>query len=211
MRAVGNGLELPHVAEFCADGRPGGTATLNAQTACCGPPVGRRPARATRWVTESAHSSSARPPRTANASLLALSLSGSKPAGPKATSVAGLRSGRLRPARLCEPQKQQSIHLLNSFGFILDHNSSSPPAESSNELRRVAARRKGWRQTARLYEPQELSPNPSPILSPARPKARPISPPCVLTAAPLSLRRVFARLARFILFRLTAEIVESLL
>ena len=28
-----------------------------------------------------------------------------KPAGPKATSVAGLRCGRLRPARFCEPQK----------------------------------------------------------------------------------------------------------
>ncbi len=28
-------------------GRPGGTATLDAQAACCGPPVGRRPARAT--------------------------------------------------------------------------------------------------------------------------------------------------------------------
>ncbi len=33
-------------------GRPGGTATLDAQAACCGPPVGRRPARATRWVAE---------------------------------------------------------------------------------------------------------------------------------------------------------------
>ncbi len=45
--AVGNGPELPHVAELCADGRPGGTATLDARAACCGPPGGRRPARAT--------------------------------------------------------------------------------------------------------------------------------------------------------------------
>ncbi len=36
--------------------------------------------------------------------------------------------------------------------------SSSPPAESSNELRRVAARRAGWRRTARLCEPQKFSP-----------------------------------------------------
>ncbi len=36
--------------------------------------------------------------------------------------------------------------------------SSSPPAESSNELRRVAARRVGWRRTARLCEPQKFSP-----------------------------------------------------
>ena len=33
-------------------GRPGGTATLDARAACCGPPEGRRPARATRWVAE---------------------------------------------------------------------------------------------------------------------------------------------------------------
>ena len=46
----------------------------------------------------------------------------------------------------------------------------------------------------------------------AQPKAQPNSPSRVgLTAAPLALRRIFARLARFILFRLTAEIVESLL
>ncbi len=46
----------------------------------------------------------------------------------------------------------------------------------------------------------------------AQPQAQPGSPPrASLTAAPLSLRRVFARLARFILFRLAAEIAESLL
>ena len=33
-------------------GRPGGTATFDAQAACCGPSVGRRPARATRWVAK---------------------------------------------------------------------------------------------------------------------------------------------------------------
>ena len=38
--------------------------------------------------------------------------------------------------------------------FALDL-SSSPPAESSNELRRVAVRRSEWRRTARLCEPQE--------------------------------------------------------
>ena len=43
-----NGAELPHVAELCADGRPGGTTTPDAQAACCGPTEGRRPARAAR-------------------------------------------------------------------------------------------------------------------------------------------------------------------
>ncbi len=36
--------------------------------------------------------------------------SGSKPAGPTATSVAGLRWGRLRPARLYESQKHSPTH-----------------------------------------------------------------------------------------------------
>ena len=33
-------------------GRPGGTTTIDARAACCGPPVGRRPARATLQVAE---------------------------------------------------------------------------------------------------------------------------------------------------------------
>ncbi len=39
--------------------------------------------------------------------------------------------------------------------YSLSAYSSSPPAESSNELRRVAVRRVRWRRTARLKEPQE--------------------------------------------------------
>ena len=42
--------------------------------------------------------------------------------------------------------------------YSLSAYSSSPPAESSNELRRVAARRVGWRRTARLKEPQAYNP-----------------------------------------------------
>ena len=37
---------LSHSLTPKTDGRPGGTATLDAQAACCGPPGGRRPARA---------------------------------------------------------------------------------------------------------------------------------------------------------------------
>ena len=80
-----------------------------------------------------------------------------------------------------------------------------------NELRRVAVRRMGWRRTARLSESQKHSQQFSSPLGPARrenrlrfsrpkqaqPKTRPSSPPRIsLTAAPLSLRRVSARLGK---------------
>ena len=42
--------------------------------------------------------------------------------------------------------------------YSLSTYSSSPPAESSNELRQVTAHRVGWRRTARLKEPQKLGP-----------------------------------------------------
>ena len=75
--------------------------------------------------------------------------------------------------------------------------------------RRYASLRCGRLRPARPVGSQEHSPKHS---QQVQPKARPSSPPRVrLTAAPLSLRRVSARLARFILFRLAAEIVESLL
>ncbi len=86
-------------------------------------------------------------------------LNGPKPAGPTATSVAGLRGRRLRPARPKGSQKVQP----HSAKFILSallalSFSGSPPAESSNELRRVAALRLPGRRTVRLCEPQKLGP-----------------------------------------------------
>ena len=50
---------------------------------------------------------------------------GSKPAGPKATPVASLRCGRLRPARLCEPQKHSTHSSHNFLNFGL---SPTPPS-----------------------------------------------------------------------------------
>ena len=47
--------------------------------------------------------------------------------------------------------------------YSLSAYSSSPPAESSNELRRVAVRRVRWRRTARLKEPQKLGPKRRPV------------------------------------------------
>ena len=109
VRAVGNRLELPHIAELCADGRPGGTATLDAQAACCGPPVGRRPARAAlRAATALLHSS------------------------PHSFGF-GLRAPRVgrRPSaqaqRFYEPQKLSSFILGALFVLSL----SSPPAGSA--------------------------------------------------------------------------------
>ena len=77
--------------------RPGGTTTLDAQAACYGPPwAGVRPARP---KGSQKHNQQVQPCRP----------SGSKTAGPTATSVAGLRCGRLRPARLYEPQKHSKL------------------------------------------------------------------------------------------------------
>ncbi len=53
----------------------------------------------------------------------------SKPAGPTATSVAGLRCGRLRPARLYESQKHSLVRPRRTIRFQLYSN--LPPAESA--------------------------------------------------------------------------------
>ncbi len=54
---------------------------------------------------------------------------GSKPAGPKATPVASLRCGRLRPARLCEPQK------LSPFVFGRSQRRTNIKAEAASKRR----------------------------------------------------------------------------
>ncbi len=117
--AVGNGPELPHVAELCADGRPGGTATLDAQAACCGPPVGGvRPARpygsqkhSPFTVSHSVTFVLGVPPRAANASLyitlFALSLSNSPPAV-NATSPDELQSAARGGGELRDPTGRKS-------------------------------------------------------------------------------------------------------
>ena len=86
VRAVGNRLELPHIAELCADGRPGGTATLGAQAACCGPPEGRRPARAALRAAE------ARPKLRPTAQPQSAKF-GLSPIPPRAASPLGDRAG----------------------------------------------------------------------------------------------------------------------
>ena len=61
-------------------------------------------------------------------------LSGPKPAGPRATLVAGLRWGRLRPARLYEPQKHALFNHSNSARFVLGARPRA--ANTSPSLRR---------------------------------------------------------------------------
>ncbi len=118
--------------------------------------------------------------------------SGSKPAGPTATSVAGLRWGRLRPARPKGSQKQHPIHLLNSVGFgprapgvgqrpsaqarrpkgSQEHSQQvrichpSGPKPAGPTATPVAGLRGGRLRPARLYESQKHSPKLDPILRP---------------------------------------------
>ena len=121
---VGKGLELPY-SDLTAGRTPGVTAIFDAKRRIAGLPMGgfgprdplgsQKQCLVRRPILRG--SSSARPPRAANASLsprtaiphgialFALGLSGSKPAGLKATPVAGLRCGRLRYERPYGSQK----------------------------------------------------------------------------------------------------------
>ena len=149
------------------DRTPGRNRNSRREATCCGPPVGRRPARATHRVAE---------------------------------------------AVPCSPPHSVEFGLARYFVLSL----SPPPAESSNEPRRVAARRVGWRRTARLYESQKQYPIHRPILRSSSSGAPPAPaygvhcaprtaiplgialftlhpkalPRVRLTAAPLSLRRI---------------------
>ncbi len=76
-----------------------------------------------------------------------------------------VRPRRAPHAPLKRRSRRERRFLTESRYSLLTY-SSSPPAESSNELRRVAVRRVGWRRTARLKEPQELGPKPGQQLSP---------------------------------------------
>ncbi len=144
---------------------------------------------------------------------------------------------RVRPRRApLAPLKRRSRRerrFLSESRYSLLTYSSSPPAESSNELRRVAVRRVGWRRTARLKEPQKLGPKPgqqqspkhrpthSRLLSPARREnrnrfSRPKnkrSPKLTLVLRPMSaslrLRcrsAAFSRACAIHLYSATAEI-----
>ena len=53
----------------------------------------------------------------------------------------------------------------HSWKCVLNQQQQFAASGECNELRRVAARRVGWRRTARLKEPQKLSPFTAPILS----------------------------------------------
>ena len=99
-----------------------------------------------------------------------------------AASPATLRVARARPLPLryevrprCAPlaplkRRPRRGRRFSESRYSLSAYSSSPPAVSSNELRRVAVRRARWRRTARFKEPQELGqqrgPKHSPILRP---------------------------------------------
>ena len=89
-------------------------------------------------------------------------LDGLKPAGPKATSVAGLRCGRLRPARLYESQEHYPFVSCRQFA-------------ASGEQQRAptsAALRLPGRRTARLKEPQKLGPKHCPVSASLRLRCR---------------------------------------
>ena len=219
--------------------------------ASCGPPLGEASARAALRAAEARPN--ARPtaepkaPPTPQTKSLGFGLS------PIPRSRYAVWATRLAPLRVAEaphpftapfsevrprraphaPLKRRSRRerrFLKESRYSLLTYSSSPPAESSNELRRVAALRLPGRRTARLKEPQKPGPshrpNPHLMLGPARRENRlrfsrpknstpkstaqfsaPYQPHCGSACAPPHFRAP----ARFILFRLTAEIVESLL
>ncbi len=105
-----------------------------------------------------------------------------------AASPATLRVARARP--LCYEVRPQRAPLaplkrrprrgrrFSESRYSLSAYSSSPPAVSSNELRRVAVRRAGWRRTARPVGSQEqhLLHHPNPSVSACRPSPRAAKP-----------------------------------
>ncbi len=75
---------------------------------------------------------------------------------------ASRKSTAIRPRRAplapLKRRPRRGRRFLSEPRYSLSTYSSSPPAESSNELRQVTAHRVGWRRTARLKEPQKLGP-----------------------------------------------------
>ena len=121
--------------------------------------------------------------------------------GPKrASRVAALRRGWLRPAR------PKGSHIQRPFVRALFAVAASGEC---NELRRVAVRRMGWRQTARFFEPQLQHP----ILQDSSPAhsspqfSAPCQPHCGSAVAPPRFRAPCA----IHLYSAHTEIVESLL
>ena len=108
---------------------------------------------------------------------------------------ASLRGGRLRPAQPYGSQEHCQ------FVFGRSQRRTNIKAEAASKRRCASPPHPGAAGRPLTREPSySLSPQ---IPARAQPKACPSSPPRVrLTAAPLSLRRVFARLARFIHIRL---------
>ena len=81
------------------------------------------------------------------------------------------------PERLCEPQKQQSIHLLNSFGFILDHNSSSPPAVNATSPDELQSAAGGGGELRDSSNRKSTAPIQAPYLAQRGPKLAPFLRP----------------------------------
>ena len=120
-------------------------------------PLLRRPRRGRRFREESRYSLSVltvRRQQRCNETQPSLRkcncFSGLKPAGPTATLVAGLRCGRLRPARLCESQKHSPTH-------------GPKHCLTANPILGLA-----WRENrSRFSRPKNShSPKPSPVLRP---------------------------------------------
>ncbi len=154
--------------------------------------------------------------------------SGSKPAGPTATSVAGLRWGRLRPARLCEPQKHSTHSSHNFLNFGLSPIPPKPLRGLGDKAGDLKVARAQTIHRPRLSDSSSARPPLAPLkrrpcrgrrfllesrysLSPQIPAqsspqfSAPCPPHCGSAFAPPRFRAP----ARFILFRLTAEIAES--